>query len=242
MKTLEYKLRSKQVCFQQKVRQSRSRIIKAMTGKVYVSWSGGKDSTVVLHLAKEIDPLIKVLHIRSGYELPDGYEYMLRIAQEWKLNFAELNTPMDYLELCEEYGLPHLRSKETQGRVISKIKKSPARDWALANNFDGLLWGIRAEESKARKAMAQYLGDSFVDKNGIRRVSPILDWSTVDVLAYHEYAGLEINPVYLHENCGMTRELIRNTGWLSTDGENRGRVEWLRKNYPVQFQKVRELL
>ena len=244
MKTLEYKLHAKSRDFIGKVDKASRLIQEALSekGNYYVSWSGGKDSTVVLDLARKLKQSITVMHIKSGYELPDGYDYMMQFVKDCRLNFIEINTPIDYLQLCEEFGLPHLRTKATQKKVIMMIKKNPANEWAIENGYHGLFWGIRAQESMARRNLARYKGNRFLDKNNIIRISPILDWTIKDIWAYFEFAGIPVNPVYLHENCGMNRETIRNSGWLSTDGETRGQLEWLKKNYQVQYRKIRELL
>lgn len=40
-------------------------------GRVYVSFSGGKDSTVLLHIARQIYPDIKAMYIDTGLEYPE---------------------------------------------------------------------------------------------------------------------------------------------------------------------------
>ena len=41
----------------------------------------------------------------------------------------------------------------------------------------------------------------------------------------------------LYDNIGLLpREEIRNGGWLTTDGAHMGRVQWLRRYYPEQYQ------
>jgi phosphoadenosine phosphosulfate reductase len=239
---LLYQMASKDPFFKRKVLESLRLIEKYISDYSYVSWSGGKDSNVVLDLCLRVNPKIKVMHIESGYGIPESSEFIKNIIALKKLNYEELLTNIDYIELCEEFGLPHNRSDNTQKKVVSMIKKNPANEWSKANKYNTVFWGIRAEESLNRKALMKFKGKSFVDKNGIRRISPIMDWKIKDVWAYHFYSGFPINPIYEKENCGESCETIRNTGWLSTDGENRGRLEWLRKNYPEQYQKVRELL
>lgn len=239
---LLYQLWSKQKSFKKKVEDARRIVEKYINYSFYVSWSGGKDSNVLLHLCTSFLPDIKVLYIKSGYAIPESYHFMLGLVDKMSLNYTEMQVDIDYMDLCAEFGLPHLRSAETQKKVVSMIKKSPANEWTKVNNFNGMFWGLRAEESLKRKAFLQYKGRKFTDKNGIIRISPIIDFNINDVWAYHYANGVPINPIYLKENCGQSAETIRNTGWLSTDGENNGRIQWLRTNYPEQFQKIRELL
>lgn len=40
-------------------------------GQVYVSFSGGKDSTVLLHIARELYPDIEAVFVNTGLEYPE---------------------------------------------------------------------------------------------------------------------------------------------------------------------------
>jgi len=51
-----------------------------------VSWSGGKCSTVVLHMALKIKPDILVIFNDTGVEFPETYAYVNKMAKEWNLN------------------------------------------------------------------------------------------------------------------------------------------------------------
>ena len=44
-------------------------------GNVYVSFSGGKDSTVLLHLARQVFPDIPAVFINTGLEYPEIYDF-----------------------------------------------------------------------------------------------------------------------------------------------------------------------
>lgn len=209
---------------------------------MYVSWSGGKDSTVMLHLVRQVAPDIDVLYMRSGYALPDTSVLIERLEEEWKLRLHVLDAPVDYLELCETFGLPHVRKRSTQRKVVQTLKKNHAVVWASQHGFDGLFWGLRADESPGRAALCQAKPRGLRDKTGVLRVAPLAAWTGEDVWAYTVTGSIPYSDLYDRENCGFTRESLRNTGWLSTDGAAYGRIEWLRMNYPEQFQKVRDLL
>ena len=42
----------------------------------FVSWSGGKDSTVVVDLARQVDPHIPVVFFDSGLQFPETIQYL----------------------------------------------------------------------------------------------------------------------------------------------------------------------
>ena len=45
-------------------------------GQVYVSFSGGKDSTVLLHIARNIFPDIEAVYVDTGLEYPEIREFV----------------------------------------------------------------------------------------------------------------------------------------------------------------------
>lgn len=244
MNQIQWKLHGRSDEYRYRLDAARRSIKRALnTGrKFYVSFSGGKDSSALLRLILGDLPDIAVMHIKSGYALPDTDAYINLIRNTWKINLIEIDVPVDYRELCREFGLPHLRSKSIQKKVVTLLKKDTASKWAETQGFTGLFWGLRAEESTGRKALCKCCPNGIVDRHGVLRVAPLAAWTAKDVWAYIVSEGMEYNHLYDKENCGYTRETLRNTGWLSTDGETKGQLEWLRRNYPAQFRKVRDLL
>lgn len=45
-------------------------------GQVYVSFSGGKDSTVLLHIARELYPDIEAVFVNTGLEYPEIQKFV----------------------------------------------------------------------------------------------------------------------------------------------------------------------
>ena len=46
----------------------------------YVSWSGGKDSTVMLHIVLQVAPQIPVLYRDCGATFPQAMDYILAVS------------------------------------------------------------------------------------------------------------------------------------------------------------------
>ena len=246
MKTpeLEGRLHAKTPQYQKHLQEANNAIEKAlqMGRKFYASCSFGKDSAVMLRLILDVQPDMPVLYMSSGYALPDTVAYKNTLKEAWRLNLTELPAPVDYLELCQEFGLPHQRSKATQKRVVEKIKKEPASAWAKEQGFTGGFLGLRNEESRGRKIQYLRHPEGSLDKeNNILKVAPLATWTAYDIWAFTFSTGMPYNHLYDKEIGVFTRYTLRNTGWLSTDGENQGRLEWLRRYYPQYYQKVRDL-
>lgn len=78
---------------------------------VYVSFSGGKDSTVLLHLVREMYPNIPAVFV----DVPTQYPELREFAKTFD-NVEILHPKMNFMQVCEKYGFP-LISKEVAERV-----------------------------------------------------------------------------------------------------------------------------
>jgi len=78
---------------------------------VYVSFSGGKDSTVLLTIAREMYPDIKAVFVDTGLEYPEIREFV----KTWD-NVDWLKPKMNFKQVIEKYGYPFI-SKEVSEAV-----------------------------------------------------------------------------------------------------------------------------
>lgn len=78
---------------------------------VYVSFSGGKDSTVLLDIVRKLYPEITAVYVDTGLEYPEVREFVKR--QE---NVEILKPKMNFRQVIEKYGYPFI-SKEVAGCV-----------------------------------------------------------------------------------------------------------------------------
>ena len=85
-------------------------------GKVYVSFSGGKDSTVLLDLARKIYPNIPAVFIDTGLEYPELRDFVKTIP-----NVIWIKPEMNFRKVIETYGYP-LISKQVSEKIYSYRK------------------------------------------------------------------------------------------------------------------------
>ncbi len=115
-------------------------------GEVYVSFSGGKDSTVLLDIARKMYPDIQAIFVDTGLEFPEIRAFVKTID-----NVRWLKPEKDFKTVILENGYPVI-SKETALTVYYAKKGS---QWAIDK-----LNGIAKTEFRRRFRKYKYLIDA----------------------------------------------------------------------------------
>jgi len=188
-------------------------------------WSMGKDSNVLIWLAKKAFCGSKVpfpvLHIDTTYEFPEMLEF-----REWAVNEYGLDL---IVKINEEARYGRGVSYETHDPVtVTHELKTVALQQVMAEHkWDALITGIRRDEDSTRakeryfsprsatfqwdykdqppEFWGQFTTDILPGEHV--RVQPLLDWTEIDIWRYIEREKIPIPQMYFARNGKRYRSL-----------------------------------
>ena len=117
---------------ERKIKVTQTRIIEwyqYYNGMVYVSFSGGKDSTVLLDLTRRIYPNIEAVFVDTGLEYPELREFIKTID-----NVTWLKPKMNFRKVIETYGYPIISKEVSKIIYGAKHSKNKKRNYLLRLN------------------------------------------------------------------------------------------------------------
>lgn len=101
-------------------------------GQVYVSFSGGKDSTVLLHLVRSMYPDVEAVFVNTGLEYPEIQAFVKQHE-----NVTILYPKMTFAEVLSTYGYPMIGKEVAQRLYYGKRGTASAMRDLNAINPDG---------------------------------------------------------------------------------------------------------
>lgn len=170
------------------------------TDDMMISFSGGKDSTVVADLVTRAlgDGDKKILHIfgDTTLEFPLTYEYIERYKKNHPKTpvISSRNKDKNFLELCSLIGPPSRVMRWCctifkTGAITRKIEK-------VFRNKKHIItfYGIRRSESTSRSKYEKESESPKITKQTV--VSPVIDWYDFDIWLYLLSKKIDFNDAY----------------------------------------------
>jgi len=155
---------------------------------IAVSFSGGKDSLVVLDLAIRVG-VTNFVFADTTIEFPTTLDYIDEIERYYGIKITRVRAPNDFFEIVDKIGFPSRRLRW----CCDVFKFSPLTHYARANNIDGFITGLRSSESNKRADYSKKDDNPLVS---VSQINPILEWKKEDVWNYIEKYNLPSNPLY----------------------------------------------
>jgi sulfate adenylyltransferase subunit 2 len=178
-------------------------------------WSMGKDSTALLWLIRKAfygSIPFPILHLDTGYEFPEIYEFREKFAKEWGLN----------LVICRnEEGIKKGINPD-KGRLecCTELKTKALKTCIAEHKFNALYLGIRRDEHGIRakerffsprnkefewnyKQQPPEFWDQFKTKAKHEehiRIHPLLGWTELNIWDYIKMENIPVVPLYFAKN------------------------------------------
>lgn len=188
--------------------------------KIAMMWSLGKDSNVMVWLAKKAflgHVPFPVMHIDTGKKFPEMYAFRARYAKEWGLNLILGDCPP--VEQMDETLPPAARSaaRKTAG-LKAKIEEL---------GFTGIIAGIRRDEEGTRAKERVFSPRGQTGEWNFRdqppefwdqfktdfppgthvRIHPLLHWTELDIWCYVQREKIPLVELYYAKNGKRYRSL-----------------------------------
>jgi len=161
--------------------------------KACVSISGGKDSTVLLHIVRSVK-YIPAIHINTGVEYPETETYIKQIP-----DVTVIKPPLTFFEVVKKYGLPRTSRCNTTPQCCIKLKHLPIKQY-LTNfkPFSCLLFvGLIGSEGRHRRFNFIRRGFIYAHKEWqCYKATPLIHWTSEDIWRYIEEHEIPLNPAY----------------------------------------------
>jgi sulfate adenylyltransferase subunit 2 len=196
-------------------------------------YSIGKDSSVMLHLARKAfhpaPPPFPLLHVDTGWKFRAMYAHRDRMAAE---------SGMRLIVHINPEGLAAGVNPFTHGsNYHTDVMKTQALKQALdAHGFDAVFGGARRDEEKSRAKERVFsfrapghrwdpkaqrpelwsLYNTHIHEGETIRVFPISNWTELDIWQYIHAERIPIVPLYLAADRPVVR---RNGQWIMVDDE-----------------------
>ncbi len=211
-------------------------------------YSVGKDSSVMLHLARKAffpaRPLFPFLHIASGWDFRALLEHRDRMAAEYKLDLL--------VHTNDEAAKAGVNPFDTETGEYSRLMLTEALKAALDRyGFDAAIGGGRRDEEQARSKERVFsrrsAGHSWDPRNqrpelwrlfnarlapgDTMRVFPLSNWTELDIWTYIQAKNIPIVPLYL----AAERKVVARGGTLLVVDDERIRFK------PAEMAEMRRV-
>ncbi len=161
-----------------------------------VSFSGGKDSTVVSDIVRRAYANQSIIHAfgNTTLELPETLEYISRFKKNNnKTPFIESKSKHNFINVCEKIGPP----SRVMRWCCTVFKTGP-----IGQTFSGLsatkpiltYYGVRRSESSRRSKYKSIEKSPKISQQTV--VAPIINWNNVDIWLYILERNLDFNHSY----------------------------------------------
>jgi phosphoadenosine phosphosulfate reductase len=178
-------------------RQSPADIVKwsvAQFGSDLVMTSSfGAESALLIHMAVEQVPDIRVIFINTGYLFPETHAFMETLRHRFNLNVWTYRTRNDPIAWLRTAGEENPTWRKGVDACCAANKNEPMERAMAQLKPRAWLRGIRRQQSETRKNV------NFVEWSArykCHAISPLLNWTSREIHAYMKQHDLPYHPLF----------------------------------------------
>jgi sulfate adenylyltransferase subunit 2 len=183
-------------------------------------WSIGKDSTVLLWLARKAffgHVPFPLVHVDTTYKIPSMIEYRDRLCHEWNLRLV-----VGRNEAALRDGHTYPKGRATRVECCGILKKDALKAVLDQHGYTGVIVGVRRDEEPTRAKERYFsprdtnmewnvedqppeLWDQFktdFKKGEHIRIHPLLHWTEINIWEYIHRESIPVIPLYFANERG----------------------------------------
>jgi len=183
-------------------------------------WSIGKDSTVMLWLARKAflgHVPFPLVHVDTTYKIPSMIEYRDKLVSDWKLQLV-----VGKNEEVLRNGNTFPNQKATRVECCGALKKDALKTVLEKHHFTGVIVGVRRDEEPTRAKERYFsprdknmewnvedqppeLWDQFktdFEPGTHIRIHPLLHWTELNIWEYIQRENIPVIPLYFSNEKG----------------------------------------
>ncbi len=178
--------------------------------RIAVASSFGKDSMVTVHLAREVDPNIKIFSVMTQYKPRETFDYLKLMNTRMNLGTTVYMVADSIPEALrdgslevillppEEFHQKASQVKSETGKEIYTVnpdeccrllKVEPTK--VAVSSLDAWITGLRCTEGQTRVDYQE-----IEEKGGLIKINPILTFTEAEIWRYIATRGIEPHPWY----------------------------------------------
>lgn len=214
--------------------------------KAVLEFSGGKDSTALLHLARPFLDRVDVIFCDTGASFPHVVDFVMETCRAWNARLTIVRPVVDVKSYTEEFGLPSDivpvdSSPEMRGFIhqrqplqsyfscCRKMLWEPMHKFVIDSDATLVLRGAKKSDPRVGVPPGHFDG-------GIEYASPLWNWSDDKVHAYLKQEGVSLPAHYASVNDSLDCWLC--SAHLAHHGKEK--LAYLKEAYPAYWQETSE--
>jgi phosphoadenosine phosphosulfate reductase len=158
-----------------------------------MSSSFGAESALLIHMAIEVVPDIKIVFTDTGYLFPETHAFMEQLRQRFKLNVWTYRTRNDPFAYLRSAGEKDPTWRENVDGCCAANKNEPFERAMRELRPTAWLRGIRRNQAETR---ASRQAIEWSRRYDCYAVSPLLSMTSKDIFAYMKRHDLPHHPLY----------------------------------------------